>query len=267
MLHNILISSATKTVDSLYNGKKGGVIMELNKTEWRSSDRASFLAYLKSFEQETKVDWARRILNTKMPLLAIPTKIIDQIAKKIFKGNYPSFLDLHIDDYYESIAIQGKLITKIKDFDIMKRYLDRYATVMENWAHCDLLSFDIHPENQSKFIDLSYGYRHSTQPFIRRLSLMILFQMIKDTEILPIIYEALLALEDEQDYYVIMMAGWLLSECIIQHKTPTLTFIQNQKLNPKVVNKGIQKCRESLRLSKAEKDDLLIFKREKNHKR
>ncbi len=257
----------TESVRSLYNGGKGGVIMELNKTEWRSSDRVAFLAYLKSFEQPNKVDWTRRILNTKMPLLAMPTKTIDQIAKEIFKGDYPSFLDLHIDDYYESIAIQGKLITKIKDFDLMKRYLDRYGTVMENWAHCDLLSFDIHPENQIKFVELSYSYRHSTQPFIRRLSLRILFQMVKDTLILPIIYEALLALEDEQDYYVIMMAGWLLSECIIQYKEPSISFIQNQKLNPKVVNKGIQKCRESLRLSKAEKDDLLIYKREKNHKR
>ena len=175
--------------------------MELNKTEWRSSDRVAFLAYLKSFEQPNKVDWTRRILNTKMPLLAMPTKTIDQIAKEIFKGDYPSFLDLHIDDYYESIAIQGKLITKIKDFDIMKRYLDRYATVMENWAHVDLLSFDINQNNQTRFIDLAHTYRTSTQPFIRRLSLMILFQMVKDHQVLPIIYNAIEALKDEDEYY------------------------------------------------------------------
>jgi 3-methyladenine DNA glycosylase AlkD len=251
----------------LYNGGKGGVIMELNKTEWRSSDRASFLAYLKSFEQETKVDWARRILNTKMPLLAMPTKTIDQMAKEIFKGNYQAFLHLHIDDYYESIAIQGKLICKIKDFDVMRRYLDRYATVMENWAHVDLLSFDINQNNQTRFIDLAHTYRTSTQPFIRRLSLMILFQMVKDPQVLPIIYNAIEALKDEDEYYVIMMAGWLLSECIIQHKTPTLSFVQHKELNPKIVNKGIQKCRESLRLSKAEKDELLIYKRQKSRQR
>lgn len=241
--------------------------MTLNLPYWTEAERNPFLTHLKSLEQPQTIDWARKILNTKLPLLAMSTKTMDSLVKEIHKGNFLSFLDLQIDDYYESIAIQGKLITKIKDFDLMKRYLDRYGTVMENWAHCDLLSFDIHPENQLKIVELSYSYRHSTQPFIRRLSLRILFQMVKDTLILPIIYEALLALEDEQDYYVIMMAGWLLSECIIQHKEPTISFIQNQKLNPKVVNKGIQKCRESLRLSKAEKDDLLIYKREKNHKR
>lgn len=241
--------------------------MDLNKTEWRSSDRSMLLAYLKSFEQANKVDWSRRILNTKMPLLAMPTKTIDQMAKEIHKGNFLSFLDLHIDDYYESIAIQGKLICKINDFDVMRRYLDRYATVMENWAHVDLLSFDINQNNQTQFIDLAHTYRTSTQPFIRRLSLMILFQMVKDPQILPTIYNAIEALKDEDEYYVIMMAGWLLSECIIQHKTPTLSFIQNTELNPKIVNKGIQKCRESLRLSKAEKDELLIYKRQKSHQR
>ncbi len=241
--------------------------MILNLPYWTEADRNPFLIHLKSFEQPQTIDWARKILNTKLPLLAMSTKTMDSLVKEIHKGNFLSFLDLHIDDYYESIAIQGKLITKIKDFDIMKRYLDRYATVMENWAHCDLLSFDIHPENQSKFIDLSYGYRHSTQPFVRRLSLMILFQMVKDTQVLPTIYNAIEALKDEDAYYVIMMAGWLLSECIIQHKTPTLSFIQHKELNPKIVNKGIQKCRESLRLSKAEKDELLIYKRQKSHKR
>jgi len=241
--------------------------MTLNLPIWTEADRIPFLTHLKSFEQPQTIDWARKILNTKLPLLAMSTKTIDTLVKEIHKGNAQSFLDLHIDDYYESIAIQGKLITKIKDFDVMKRYLDRYATVMENWAHVDLLSFDIHRDNKNRFIDMSHQYSTSKQPFIRRLSLMILFQMVKDTSVLPIIYHAIESLVDEDDYYVIMMAGWLLSECIIQHKEPTITFIQNQKLNPKVVNKGIQKCRESLRLSKAEKVELLIFKREKNHKR
>lgn len=240
--------------------------MDLNKPFWTSLDKKPFLDYLKTFEQTNKIDWARKILNTTLPLLAIPTKTMDDIVKEIRLGNFMSFLDLHIDDYYESIAIQGKLICRISDFDMMQYYLDRYAIVMENWAHVDLLSFNIQSENQSQFLKLSNQYSHSRKPFIRRLSLMILFQMVKDKNVLDVIFQTLEDQNDETDYYVIMMAGWLLSECIILYKDETLSFITNLNLNPKIVNKGIQKCRESRRLTLKEKDALVHYKREKNHK-
>jgi 3-methyladenine DNA glycosylase AlkD len=69
-------------------------------------------------------------------------------------------------------------------------------------------------------------------------------------------------LEAESAYYVIMMAGWLLSECIIKYKDQTLDFLANTSgLNQKIVNKGIQKCRESRRLTDEEKDELIQYKK------
>lgn len=236
--------------------------MELIKNLWTQDDKIQFLNYLQSFEEKDKIEWTRRILNTKLPLMAIPTKTLDQIVKNIFKGNYESFLDLKIFDTYESIVINGKLLTRISDFDTMLHYLTIYKEVMENWAHVDILSFNITKTNQQKFIQLSNLYLNNPKPFIRRLSLMILFQMVKDKSILPIIFQTLLRLDSEDEYYVIMMAGWLLSEAIIKHEEETLDFIKNNpKLNPKILNKGIQKCRESKRLTQQQKDDLLIFKR------
>jgi 3-methyladenine DNA glycosylase AlkD len=85
--------------------------------------------------------------------------------------------------------------------------------------------------------------------------------MVNDKTILPIIYQSLKQLSHENEYYVIMMAGWLLSECIIKYKDESLEFLNNTKdLNKKVVNKGIQKCRESRRLTQEEKDQLLAYK-------
>lgn len=58
------------------------------------------------------------------------------------------------------------------------------------------------------------------------------------------------------------MVGWLLSECIILYKEQTLKFITTTKdLNKKIVNKDIQKCRESRRLTQVEKDELISYKR------
>ena len=144
----------------------------------------------------------------------------------------------------------------------MVHYLSIYTDVMENWAHCDLLSFKIQALNQKKFLVLSEIYLSDQRLFVRRLGLMILFQMVKDESVLPIIFDRLKKLEHETEYYVIMMAGWLLSECIIQYRDLTLDFLNREKkLNDKIVNKGIQKCRESRRLTEIEKEQLLAYKR------
>lgn len=235
--------------------------MELTKSKWKESDKPLFLSYLKTFQQKEKEAWGRNILNTKLELLSIPTKTLYNIVVEIYKGDYQSFLALEIFDNYESIVIYGKLLCKIKDFNEMIDYLNTYTHVMENWAHVDLLSFNINKQNKDQFLALSNHYLSDDRTFVRRLGLMILFQMVKDKTILPIIYQSLKHLSHENEYYVIMMAGWLLSECIIKYKDESLEFLNNTKdLNKKVVNKGIQKCRESRRLTQDEKDQLLAYK-------
>ena len=236
--------------------------MELNRLEWTLNDKLPFSSYLRSFQQKDKEAWSRNILQTKLELLCIPTKIMYSIADEVFKGNYRAFLDLKIFDSYEEVAIYGKLVSRINDFDEMVHYLTNYLDVMENWAHCDLLSFKIDRSNKDKFLALSEVYLKDNRTFVRRLGLMILFQMVKDESVLPIIYDRLKKLEHENEYYVIMMAGWLLSECIIQYRDQTLEFLSHEKeLNKKIVNKGIQKCRESRRMTEIEKEQLLPYKR------
>ena len=236
--------------------------MELNKEVWLEEDRYQFNEYLISFSQPEKVEWSQRILNSKMDVLAIPTKTIHHIATSISKGNYLSFLDLKIFDHYESVALYGMILCKIKDFELMKSYLTVYLDVMENWAHVDLLSLPITKTNQEDFIRLSYKYLKDPRPFVRRLSLMILFQMRKTPSILPIVFGHIQTLKDENEYYVIMMAGWFLSECIILYRDDSLHFLNSHdNLNKKIVNKGIQKCRESRRFTLQEKEDLLQYKR------
>ena len=243
------------------NTIRGGHNMELCQLEWTLHDQSAFLTYLQSFQQKDKETWSRNILQTKLKLLCIPTKMINSIAEEIYKGNYQAFLALEIFDSYESIAIYGKLISKIKDFDLMVHYLTIYLDVMENWAHCDLLSFTINQSNTNQFLALSETYLSDQRLFVRRLGLMILFQMVKNESVLTIIFDRLKKLEQETEYYVIMMAGWLLSECIIRYREQSLEFLNHEiKLNHKIVNKGIQKCRESRRMTEEEKEQLLPYK-------
>lgn len=234
--------------------------MDLVKDKWNKNDGLEFIKYLESLENKEKIEWTRRILNTAMPLLAIKTPVLKNIAKGISKGNYISFLDLELDGYYEVLTISGSLLTKIDDFKTMKEYLDKYLSKIDNWSSCDLLSFNL-KGSEKEFYNLALEYVKNSNPFIRRTGLNILFRLIDNDEYIDNIFSVMNSFYDETHYYVNMMNSWLFCECFIKRRDKTIEFLKNHKLNKFTINKGISKCRDSYRVSKEDKEMLLKYRR------
>ena len=232
--------------------------MELIKNSWTRNDIADFQKYLKTFENPERREWSTNLLKTELPVLCIKTVDIKGIVNNIYKGNYLEFLDLMLWEYYENTAINGFLITKIKDFDTMKKYLDIYVSKADNWATCDLLSFNI-KGNEDNFWNLCLEYINSDKPFIRRVGMSILFNYIDENHINKI-FDLLDKFSNEEHYYVNMMNAWLLCECFTKKREETLKYLKHNKLNKFTLNKGIQKCRESRRVSLEDKEMLLQYK-------
>ncbi|MDD3341673.1 MAG: DNA alkylation repair protein [Bacilli bacterium] len=237
-------------------------MMQLNKEIWMKEDIEKFQNYLESFREtdEKKIKWSRNLLNTALPTLTIKTPVMKEIEKEIYKGNYLSFLDLMIWEYYENTAINGMLICRIKDFDSMKKYLDRYSDLADNWATCDLLTFKI-KNNEQKYMDLIHQYIKSTKPFKRRIGIKVLFEFVDDEKYLPTIFSILDTFKEEENYYVNMINAWLLSDCFAKHRDKTIAYFENNNLNKFTTNKAISKCRDSRRISKEDKEMLLKYRR------
>ena len=68
-------------------------------------------------------------------------------------------------------------------------------------------------------------------------------------------------MQNEQEYYVNMMASWCLQQCMVIDREKTINYFKNNKTNKFVINKAISKCRDSLRISKDDKEFLLQFKK------
>lgn len=234
--------------------------MELIKQEWHKKDIKEFNKFLLNFKNENKINWTKNLLKTQYPVLAIRTQELRKISNQIFKGNYISFLDLNINDYYENGIINALLICKIKDVTIQKKYLDLYSTKIDSWGTCDILKFNI-KNNESYYKTLIQEYIYSKYTFQRRIAIIILFEFIKNKEHLPFVFNILNKLYNEKEYYVNMAASWLICECFIKHKTETLDYLNNNCLNDFTINKAIQKCRESYRVIEKDKNLLLNYKR------
>ncbi len=233
--------------------------MELIKEKWKKEDSVLFNNYLKNLENIEKVEWTKKIINTNMKVLAIKTAVIKEIAKNINKGNSLSFLDLELDRFYENMSLNAILISKIKDFDEKKKYLDKYVLKIDNWAACDILSFDVKNKEKEHY-NLSLEYIKSDRPFVRRVGLLILFSFIKNDEYIEKIFEILNSFYEENHYYVNMMIAWLFCECFIKRREETREFLKTHKLNKFTINKGISKCRDSYRVAKNDKEMLIKYR-------
>jgi 3-methyladenine DNA glycosylase AlkD len=235
--------------------------MELTKQEWNKADGEEFQEFLVGCGRPEKAEWTKNIVNTKMPALAVLSPVIKDIIKKIAKGKFISFLDLGLWEYFENTSVDGGLIMRIKDFDTMKSYLLPYCEKADNWATCDLLTFPVNGENEKKFWDLSTELIGSGKPFVRRVGVNILFKYIEREGYLPKIFDMLNGMREEKEYYVNMVAAWLIAECFAKNREATLEFYRTNNLNDFTVNKSVSKCRDSFRVSKEDKELLLQFKR------
>ena len=235
--------------------------MNLNKEIWTEEDGKKFQKYLKSLARLEKITWTRNILNTKMPLLAITSPEVKRIAKEISKGNFISFLDLWLWDYYENTALNGTLISKIKNFNVYKKYLFKYASLADCWASCDVLTFNVNEKNREDFFNLAIFLTQSEKPFARRIGINIFFKFIENDDYLIKIFELLKKFKNEKEYYVNMCIAWFVAECFVKNRNLTLEFLKKNILNDFTVNKAVQKCRDSFRVSSEDKELLLSFKR------
>lgn len=235
--------------------------MYLAREHWTIFDGEEFKKYLLTFSKGAeKSAWEKRIINTSLDCIAVDSKKLNEIAKQIAKGNFLEFLNLKLRDNYSLFALNGMLISKIKDLEIMKSFLDDYANNCDNWACCDILKFPI-SKNKKLFFEWAKEYIVSDKTFIKRIGIRILFGYVKDEEYLPEIFNILNSFKEETQYYVNMANAWLVCELFTKHRNATLKFLQNNNLNDFTINKAIQKCRDSFRVSQEDKKLLLNFKR------
>lgn len=235
--------------------------MELKREIWTSDDVLPFQEYLKSFSKGTeKAMWEARIVNTKLPCLAVPSEIVRDIVKQISKGNFLSFIELWIWETHTNTSILAGLITKIDDFEIQKKYLMKLAENADSWATTDAVKIKTNNKNKMDYFEFAKSILHENKPFVRRLGLIILLKLSNYDDLADEILNLTNTFYDEEHYYVNMANAWLVCEMMTKHREKTLKFLENHNLNNFTINKASSKCRDSFRISDEDKIALLKFK-------
>lgn len=186
-----------------------------------------------------------------------------EIAKTAAKGDWKEILDQLREECYEELMIKGMLIGYGK---LSRReqteYLKVFIPQINNWAICDCCcsTWKFMKKDQAYWFDFLYPYLFSNQEYQIRFGLVSLLAHFTGEEYLHPIFSLLDQIHHE-GYYVKMAAAWLVSVCYIRYPSETWTYLEQDRLDTFTHNKGIQKIRESYRVSKEDKEHLLTLKR------
>ncbi len=196
-------------------------------------------------------------------LIGVRTPELKKIAKRISKENYLYFIEQNTHNTYEERLIHGLLIGYLKtDFEEVTRLLWEFIPYIDNWALCDVTIANMHVWNKYTKDGFSFVKRclNKKNEWYQRVGFIILLDYYINDEYIDKILEICNHFKSK-DYYVKMAISWLISICYIKQKEKTLLFLKNNQMDSWIQNKSIQKIRESTRVNKIEKDELLKWKK------
>jgi hypothetical protein len=224
---------------------------DLVNCEWTKKDVSLFEKILYNHMScEADIYREQKIANTKKHCYAIPNKMIQEVVNSIMLGNYQAFLDNSTNNTHPMTIVRGKIISKIKDLKVFKKYLDIYTLDIDSWAHCDFFNLNSNELNKSALSEIVIDYIKSDLVFRRRIAIILLLKhfITTDNEI-DFTFRCVYFLNNETEFYVNIAISWLLCEIYIKHSNLLLDYLPYLNLNSFVKKKFFAKCRDSLRVS------------------
>ena len=203
-------------------------------------------------------------------IIGIRTPILRDIGKKIAKISAENFLNLFEKlfikkkiKYHEEKVLYGFILGYSKiDFQERLKRIDFFINIIDNWAVCDIVdsSFKFINKNKEDFYIYLNSKLSATNPWEQRFIFVMLLAYYVEEKYLKDIFKICEQIKSDE-YYVKMAKAWLLSVCYVKFRDKTYKFLEKTSLDDWTVNKSIQKVRESLRVTKEEKEKILVLKR------
>lgn len=190
-----------------------------------------------------------------------------EIAKQIAKGDWESFLEEADDRCYEELMLQGLVIGYARmTQEERKVHLSGFVPKISNWAVCDCCcsTYKFMKQERKYWLEFLRQYFEVGKEFEVRFAVVCLLDHFMTEEYLDTqyeLYESIYVKEESVPFYIQMAVAWALSVCYVHFPRETESFLQRQTLDVFTHNKAIQKIRESYRVTKEDKDRMLLLKR------
>ncbi|MCH5190239.1 MAG: DNA alkylation repair protein [Oscillospiraceae bacterium] len=189
-------------------------------------------------------------------IIGVRTPDVKKLAKEYSKHkDIDLFLHGLPHKYYDENNLHGFIVASCKDYGKTVEYLNEFLPYVDNWATCDLLkpkAFEKNHERLKKDIDI---WLSSDKVYTKRFAMGMIMCHFLDSDFDE---SYLLRIADikSDEYYVKMMQAWFFATALAKQWDFAVKIIEERRLDGWTHKKAIQKARESLRITKDQKEYL-----------
>lgn len=212
---------------------------------------------------ETYVEFNKRIVNTKMPVIGVRVPDLRRLARELAPdmsaADISELLTVQ-DESFDYVLLCGLLIThaRLDDqtaIDLTKQYLPR----VDSWAHIDVFI-----EKKRRFAgevwwDFALACLQGEAELTVRYGVVSLMTNFLDEAHIDQVFAALRDIKHD-GYYVKMALAWLYATAAVQFFELTLAELENGHADVWTRNKAYQKMRESRRFTPKQQDVIAAHK-------
>ena len=162
----------------------------------------------------------------------------------------------------EKLLLAYMIGYKKQEFESWKNLVEAFVPLIDNWSVCDGACSTMKIANiyQEETWELIQKYLEDTREYYIRFGVVMLMNYYLNDKYIKEALEKLTKVKTD-DYYAMMAVAWAVSVAFVKYQDLTFEIIKNNQLDLVTHNKAIQKIRESYRVSKEIKDELLKYKR------
>lgn len=230
--------------------------MNLIKDKWTKADFNEYVNLLKDNSERDYREFHKGLCKTsKSEILGVRLPLIRKFSKEIAKGNVDSFLSVCDEKYYEVLMSEGLVIAYLKKPISEKTYLiDSFVPKIDNWAVCDSFCSTIKPkENEMSFLfDYLIAFALSDDEYSIRFATVLMMDNFINEKYIDRLFE-IFNKTNISYYYTSMAVAWSISFCFASFRDKTLNYLENNSLDKDTLNRAVQKCCDSYRISREDK--------------
>lgn len=197
------------------------------------------------------------------PIMGVRIPKLRDLAKKIAKEDWRTYLKNARDDSFEEICLQGFVIGYAKaEIDEILNFAAAFIPKIQDWSVNDgfCATFKIAKKHREKVWNFLMQYKDSTNEFEQRVVAVMLMDYFLEEEYI----DQVLAVWDElkhEGYYCKMGVAWGVATAYAKFPEQTHAFLLDNHLDDFTYNKAIQKMIESYRITPEQKEVLRGMKR------
>lgn len=219
--------------------------------------------YLEEHAEDKYREFSSGLIPGNDSLLGVRIPVLRNLAKRIAKEDWRTYLKEAQDNSFEEICLQGFVIGYAKaDIEELLGYASKFIPKIRDWSVNDgfCATFKVARKHREKVWEFLMQYKDSPNEFEQRVVAVMLMNHFLEEEYI----ERVLAVWDElkhEGYYCKMGVAWGIATAYAKFPEETHAFLLDNHLNDFTYNKAIQKMIESYRIAPADKDVLRTMKR------